>query len=75
MARKKVADWQAQVKGLLKAELSRRNLTYSDLADKLAAIGIEEDRRNLSNKIGRGRYSAVFFIQCLEAIGCQTIHI
>lgn len=75
MARKKAKDWQAQVKGLLKAELSRRNLTYADLADKLAAVGIEEDRRNLSNKIARGSFSAVFFVQCLEAIGCNTIHI
>lgn len=75
MARKKAKDWQAQVKGLLKAELSRRNLSYADLADKLAAIGIEEDRRNISNKIGRGSFSAVFFIQCLTAIGCQIIHI
>jgi hypothetical protein len=75
MAAKKGKDWQAQVKGLLKAELSRRNLTYADLADKLSAIGIEEDRRNLSNKIGRGSFTAVFFVQCLEAIGCKTVHL
>lgn len=27
-------DWQAQVKGLLKAELKRRNLSYGDLAER-----------------------------------------
>jgi hypothetical protein len=70
-----VKDWQAHVKGLLKAELARRNLSYADLADKLAEIGIKENRRNLTNKIGRGNYSAVFFVQCLEAIGCKTIHL
>lgn len=75
MAAKKGRDWQAKVKGLLKAELSRRNLTYADLADKLAAIGIKEDKRNLSNKIARGSFTAVFFVQCMEAIGCRTIHI
>src|SRR5437660_12318602 len=32
-------DWQALVKGLLKAELKRRNLSYADLAEKLEAIG------------------------------------
>ena len=36
MAKRK--DWQAQVKGLLKAELKRRNLSYADLAGKLAAV-------------------------------------
>ncbi len=47
-------DWQAHVKGLLKAELKRRNLSYADLAEKLGAIGIKDNERNISNKIGRG---------------------
>jgi hypothetical protein len=29
----KIKDWQALVKGLLKAELKRRNLSYADLAE------------------------------------------
>lgn len=68
-------DWQALVKGLLKAELARRDLSYADLATKLAAIGIKDSDRNLSNKIGRGTFTAVFFAQCMEAIGCYTIHL
>jgi hypothetical protein len=71
----KARDWQAVVKGMLKAELKRRNLSYADLADKLAAIGIEDNERNITNKIGRGTFTAVFFVQCLEAIGCQTLHL
>jgi Domain of unknown function (DUF6471) len=68
-------NWQAKAKGLLKAELKRRNLSYADLAEKLGAIGIKDNERNISNKIGRGSFTAVFFIQCLEAIGCNTIHL
>ena len=30
-------EWQSRVKGLLKAELKRRNLGYKELAEKLAA--------------------------------------
>jgi len=71
----KPKDWQAKVKGLLKAELKRRNLSYADLAEKLGAIGIKEEERNISNKIGRGSFTAVFLIQCLEVIGCKTIHL
>ena len=67
-------DWKTRVKGVLKAELKRRDLSYADLADKLGEIGIKEDRRNINNKIGRGTFSAVFFFQCMEAIGCKTIH-
>ena len=69
-----VRDWQARVKGALKAELKKRDISYADLADKLTAIGVTEDRRNINNKIGRGSFSAVFFFQCMEAIGCKTIH-
>ncbi len=68
-------DWRAKVKGLLKAELKRRDLSYADLADKLAAIGVKENQRNISNKISRGTFTAVFFVQCMEAIGVKTIHL
>lgn len=74
-ARPKAKDWQAKVKGLLKAELKRRDLSYADLADKLAAVGVKDNERNISNKISRGTFTAVFFVQCLEAIGCHTLRL
>ncbi len=70
-----IKNWQALVKGLLKAELKRRNLSYADLAEKLRAIGVKDNDRNISNKIARGTFTAVFFLQCMEAIGCHTIHL
>jgi hypothetical protein len=72
---RKSRDWQARVKGLLKAELSLRGLSYADLADRLAELGVKENRRNITNKIGRGTFTAVFFVQCMEAIGVKTIHL
>jgi hypothetical protein len=71
----KPRDWQAKVKGLLKAELKRRNLSYADLAEKLAVIGIDDNERNISNKVSRGTFTAVFFVQCMEAIGCHTVRL
>jgi len=68
-------DWESWVKGLLKAELKRREVTYQDLTDKLAEIGIAETPENIANKISRGKFSAVFFIQCLDVLGCNTIHL
>jgi hypothetical protein len=70
----KTKDWQAQVKGILKAELKRRNVSYADLAEKLGKLSIRENERNIANKIARGSFTAVFFVQCLEAIGCETVH-
>lgn len=66
-------EWQARVKGILKAELKRRGITYQGLADRMAAVGIKESPRNIANKISRGGFTAVFLIQCLDAIGCRTL--
>jgi hypothetical protein len=71
----KPKDWQSRAKGLLKAELKRRGLSYADLAEKLGEVGVTDSERNISNKIARGSFTAVFFVQCLEAIGCQTLHL
>lgn len=68
-------DWQALAKGAIRAELARRQFGYKELSERLAAIGVKENERNLSNKIGRGRFSAVFFFQCMEAIGVENIRL
>jgi Domain of unknown function (DUF6471) len=68
-------DWQDLVKGLLKAELKKRNLGYKELAEKLAELGVTESERNIANKISRGGFTAVFFLQCLKAIGCHTLRL
>ena len=38
-------------------------------------MGIHETERNTNNKISRGGFTAVFFLQCLVAIGCHTLHL
>ena len=68
-------EWQARVKGILKAELARRQLSYKDLVRRLDSIGIKESERNISNKIARGTFTAIFFFQCMDAIGVRTIHL
>ena len=68
-------DWAKEVKGLLKSELKRRQVSYKGLAEKLEALGIKDSERNIANKIGRGSFTAVFLVQCLTAIGCQTVRI
>ncbi len=69
------SDWQEHVKGLLKAELKRRGISYKELAEKLGKLGVSESDRNIANKLARGGFSAVFLIQCLSAIGCDTVHL
>ena len=67
--------WSEYVKGVLKAELKRKNVTYKQLAEKLAAFGVPETEANIKNKISRGGFTAVFLVQCLAAIGANGLRI
>lgn len=66
-------EYEARAKNLLKGELKRRGVTYAQLAEKLGAIGVVENERNLNNKISRGGFTAAFLLQCMAAIGATTI--
>lgn len=67
--------WEAKVKGLLKAELKKRNVTYAQLVEKLAEIGVRETEPNVRNKLARGKFTAVFLVQCLEAVGAAELRL
>lgn len=69
------AEWEARAKGLLKAELKRRGVSYAQLVEKLAAIGVTETEPNIRNKLARGKFTAVFMLQCLEAVGCRSLRL
>ena len=71
----KEKEWEDRVKGMLKAELKRRNVTYADLVGKLADIGVMDSEPNIRNKISRGKLAAVFLVQCLTAIGANEIRL
>lgn len=68
-------DWEEKAKGLLRAEMARRGVTYAQLVEKLAAIGIEDNERNLRNKVSRGKFTAGFLLQCLTALGSHAVRL
>ena len=67
--------WEVEARRILRAELARAGVGYKTLAVRLAALGIEESEANLSNKIARGKFSVVFFLQCMKAIGIKSVDI
>lgn len=68
-------DWELMAANLLKAELKRKGVTYAQLVEKLAAIGVDEKEVNIRNKLSRGKFTAAFFLQCLAAIGSSALHL
>lgn len=63
-------DWENKAASLLKAELKRKGVTYAQLAEM---IGDKEV--NIRNKLSRGKFSAAFLIQSLEAIGLSELRL
>lgn len=65
--------WQDEAKRLLKAELAREGVTYKMLAKRLDALGIEDEESAIANRISRGKFSFIFFLQCMRALGVERL--
>ncbi|OJX65842.1 MAG: hypothetical protein BGO92_07010 [Magnetospirillum sp. 64-120] len=68
-------DWTERASRYLKAELKRQGVTYDDLAARLNAIGFQETKASISNKISRGAFTAAFFLAALHVAGAQVVRI
>lgn len=68
-------DWEMKAANLLKAELKRKGVTYAGLVERLAQLGVDEKEVNVRNKLSRGKFTAAFLIQCLEAVGSQQLRL
>lgn len=68
-------DWEEKAKTILRVEMAKKQMTYAQLVDGLAAIGIEDNERNLRNKVSRGKFTAGFLLQCLSAIGVSSLQL
>ncbi len=66
-------EWADHAKRIVRTEMVRRGVSYEGLAERLAALGVHDTPVNMRNKIARGKFTAVFFLQCLEAVGCRSL--
>jgi hypothetical protein len=70
-----LSKWENEAKGLLKAELKRKGVTYAQLVERLNALGLNETEPNIRNKLSRGKFTAAFLLACLEAVGSQEVRL
>ena len=68
-------EWESRIANMLKGELKRNGVTYAQLVERLAENGISEKEANIANKLSRGKFSAVFLVQCLESIGVKELRL
>ena len=67
--------WEETAKNMLRAEMMRRGISYATLAEMLSGIGVGDNELNVKNKVGRGKFSAVFLLQCFMALGVEWIQV
>ena len=69
------AYWTREAKSILRAELERRTVSYARLVRLLKAQGVEETTRSIANKVSRGSFSFVFFLQVMRALGAHQVNV
>ena len=66
-------EWGERVTRHLKAELKRANVTYDELATRLAKYGFKETKASIANKFTRATITAAFFMACLAVLGREGV--
>jgi len=65
--------WANAISQQLKEAKKLHALSYKNLSERLAALGIEQSPENLNSKFNRGIISAQLFCACLIAMGETSI--
>ncbi len=70
------AELALRVSRLLKAELKRAGLTYTDLAEKLREHGLPaETEASIKAKLRRGTFAATFLLAALAALEMEGVRL
>ncbi|MAJ79192.1 MAG: hypothetical protein CMN09_14480 [Roseobacter sp.] len=59
---------------LLKAKFRRKSVTYAQLIERLANIGISEKEVNVRKPLSHGKFSAAFMLQYLCKVGSSQLY-
>jgi hypothetical protein len=65
--------WNEAARLKLREILVRRKISYKRLVFLLSEIGVDETERAIQGKMARGTFSFAFFLQCMRALGINSI--
>jgi hypothetical protein len=65
-------DWRARATTLIKGQLDQRGVAYPELVERLASIGVVDTEHDMRTRVERGLFTAMFFLQVMEAIGSSV---
>ena len=61
-------EYEAKATALVRDAMRERGVSVADLHKRLVDMGVDISAGGLANKIGRGSFSSVFLLQCLDAL-------
>jgi hypothetical protein len=67
-------SWEKEATRLMKMAFAARDFTYKELARRLNDQGIAETHATIASKLSRGRFSFIWFLQCMTVMGQREIH-
>lgn len=67
----KSSHWNCVASRLVKAELQKRGIKYTELSQMLAEIGIQQNPANLRSKLSKGVFSASLLLQIFHVIAAD----
>jgi len=68
-------DFKKEASKIIKIELTKQDLDYEQLAQKIKEIGVEETKANIANKLHRGTFSFAYALQIFKAIGLKKLNL
>ncbi len=60
---------------IIKIELTKQDLDYEQLAQKMKDIGIDETKANIANKLHRGTFSFAYTLQIFKALELKKLNL
>lgn len=65
------SSWNCVASRLVKAELQKRGIKYTELSELLNEIGVTQSPANLRSKLSKGVFSAALLLQIFHVIAAD----
>lgn len=65
------ATYELKAKELVRDAMKESGVSINELHGRLEAMGVQISAGGLANKISRGGFSAMFMLQCMDALDIQ----
>jgi hypothetical protein len=72
---KNEAELAKRAAAFLKAEITKAEITYEELAKRMKRHGVAETKASVTNKLARGTFPATFFLAAVAALELDCIRL